>query len=131
MANTSTVQLTLNTASLLEGLQAMDTNTLADFAQEVNKLLASRKVKALQHQETLLLKSINEGLPQWELEQFEMLRSKSKTILLDEKEQAQLQDLVDQIEQKEAERLEALLHLAHLRGITLQALRQSLGITRN
>ncbi len=131
MASTSTVQLTLNTASLLEGLQAMDTNTLADFAQEVNKLLASRKAQALQHQETLLLKCINEGLPQQELEQFEVLRAKSKTTLLDKEEQLQLEVLIDQIEQKEAERLEALIHLAHLREVSLQTLRQSLGITSN
>ena len=86
------------------------------------------RAHALSREETELLTAINEGLPDNVHSRFMELQAKQKEGGLSEKEHQELMDLVDQVEALEAKRLESMIALVQLWNISLEELRERLGI---
>lgn len=114
--------------AIVDGLSDLDTSELEAFAEEVNILLARRKAPSLSKKETELLAQINKGIPAKILERFQSLREKQKASTLSQEEQMELSNLVDQIENQEAKRLESMIALASIWNISIDQLRERLGI---
>ena len=90
--------------------------------------LKGEGVHALSKEETRLFTAINEGLPDSLHYRFMELQAKQKESALTEKEQEELTGLVDQIEALGGKRLESMIALAELWSISLEDLRERLGI---
>lgn len=114
--------------AIVDGLSDLNTSELEAFAEEVNILLARRKAPSLSKEETELLAQINDGIPAEILERFQSLRKKQKASTLNQEEQLELSNLVDQIESMEAKRLESMIALASVWNISINQLRERLGI---
>ena len=114
--------------AIMDGLAELDTPELEAFVGEVNNLLASRKAPTLSKEETELISEINKGIPDTTLERFQSLRERQNAIDLDKEERKELEDLVNQIEQFEAQRLQKMIILASVWKISLDELRDRLGI---
>lgn len=114
--------------AIVDGLSELDTSELEAFADEVNILLARRKAPSLSKEETELLAQINKGIPSEILERFQNLREKQKASSLNQEEQMELTNLVDQIENLEAKRLESMIALASTWEISINQLRERLGM---
>jgi hypothetical protein len=78
--------------------------------------------------EAALLLRINYALPAEEQQRFGALVAKRQQEIITSEELQELIQLTDQIERNDADRLAALDALARLRGVTLRALMQTLGI---
>lgn len=102
---------------------------LKQFLKEVDTEGQSGEgVHALSKEETRLFSAINEGLPDSHHYRFMELQAKQKESALSEKEQEELMSLVDQAEALEGKRLESMIALAGLWNISLEDLRERLGI---
>lgn len=103
----------------------------SEMDQLVTKLLAlraQRRAPSLPAEESVLLAQINEGIAVEIRERYEALLERRRAGMLSQDEHAELLDLTDRMEAADAERLEHLAILARLRGVSLDALMQSLGI---
>lgn len=87
-----------------------------------------RDVSHLSKAEADLLQKINLGLPPETWERYYALIAKRRAETLTPEEQATLIQISDQIEQANARRIQDLLELASLRGTSLEAVMQELGI---
>lgn len=125
----SEVKIDLN--KLLEGVAQLDLGELEQFAFNVNTLVARRKAPSLPKREAELLQQINQGFPLVERQRYNLLNQKllDETLMPDENQELGL--LIEQIERSDVERLTHLIELAQLRGITLDALMDQLGIRRS
>lgn len=113
---------------ILDGIAQLDTTSLEDFAGKVSHILASRKAPALTRKETDLLKSINQGISPAILSRFDELQLKQKTESLTSSEKDELTQLIDVTEVAEVKRLQSLTVLAGLWKVSVEVLRQKLGI---
>jgi hypothetical protein len=112
---------------IIEGMTALDTDTLEQFMQEVGNLVARKKSpNHLSEREADLLLAIYNSVPAVLQKRFETLSDKSQSGTLSADEHTELLDLIDQLEQKHAERLEKLLDLSQLRKVPLKILMQDL-----
>ena len=89
---------------------------------------AVRDVSHLSKAEADLLQKINLGLPPEMWEHYHALIAKRRAETLTTEEQATLIEISDQIEQANAHRIQYLIELASLRGTSLEAVMQELGI---
>ena len=87
-----------------------------------------RDVSRLSKAEADLLQKINLGLPSEMWEHYHALIAKRHAETLTAEEQATLIEISDQIEQANTRRIQYLLELASLRGTSLEAVMQELGI---
>jgi tRNA A37 N6-isopentenylltransferase MiaA len=87
-----------------------------------------RDVSRLSKAEADLLQKINLGLPSEMWEHYHALIAKRRAETLTAEEQATLIEISDQIEQANTRRIQYLLELASLRGTSLEAVMQELGI---
>lgn len=87
-----------------------------------------REVSWLSKAEADLLQKINLGLPPEMWEHYHALIAKRRAETLTIEEQATLIEISDQIEQANARRIQYLIELANLRGTSLEAVMQELGI---
>jgi hypothetical protein len=87
-----------------------------------------RDVSYLSKAEADLLQKINLGLSPEMWEQYHALIVKRHSETLTSQEQARLIEISDQIEQANADRIQYLIELANLRGTSLEAIMQKLGI---
>ncbi|HEY9651844.1 MAG TPA: hypothetical protein V6C95_14350 [Coleofasciculaceae cyanobacterium] len=87
-----------------------------------------REVSRLSKAEADLLQNINLGLPPEMWEHYHALIAKRRAETLTIEEQATLIEISDQIEQANARRIQYLIELANLRGTSLEAVMQELGI---
>jgi hypothetical protein len=114
-----------------ELLQAVDQLGMADLEQFVARVLALRARRAapsVPPEETTLLVQINRGLHAELRARLERLHEKCEDESLTADEHAELLGLVAHVEALEVERIENLSRLAHLRGVSLTALMDDLGI---
>lgn len=88
-------------------------------------------VPRLSRAESELLQRINEGLPEETWQQYHDLTAKRCAETLTPEQHQALIGLSDQIEMDYARRLESVLALARLRGISLEAQMQALGIPQH
>lgn len=75
-----------------------------------------------------LLEKINQGFPEEFWERYHRLDARRRAQMLTRKEQQELIGLTDQMEARRAERLTHVLELARLRGTTLDAVLDQLGL---
>jgi tRNA A37 N6-isopentenylltransferase MiaA len=87
-----------------------------------------RDVSRLSKAEADLLQKINLGLPSEMWEHYHALIAKRRAETLTAEEQATLIEISDQIEQANTRRIQYLLELGSLRGTSLEAVMQELGI---
>jgi hypothetical protein len=88
----------------------------------------ARAAPSLPAGEASLLARINRGLPAAMRERLEKLHAKSEDGTLTPDEHTELLELVKGVEALEVERIESLSRLAALRGVSLEALMDELGI---
>jgi hypothetical protein len=87
-----------------------------------------RDVSRLSKAEADLLQKINLGLSLEMWEHYHVLLAKRRAETLTPQEQATLIEISDRIEQANAQRIQYLIELASLRGTSLKAVMQELGI---
>lgn len=119
----------LPTEKLLKAVEQLDEQELEQFASNVNALVAKRKAPSLATHEAELLLKINEGVPATIQQRYNELIALRQTETLTAEQYAELLRLTTQVEQIEAARIQDLAELARLRGMSLTALMESLGIT--
>ena len=113
---------------LLNGVAQLSLPELEDFVLQVIALQAQRKSSSLPKDEAELLLKINQGLSIDTQRRYDDLVAKRKAETLTTDEHQELLGLIDQIEKSDAERAKHLVDLAHLRGTSLTALMEELGI---
>lgn len=123
------VQSQLPFDTLLDSLQQLSSEELAQLTQHAARLQAQRRAPSLSEAETELLLQINRGaIPSTTRQRCTELTAKLRNETITAEEQAELTALVDEIEQLNAERLGHLVQLAQLRGVPLDDLMQTLEI---
>jgi hypothetical protein len=91
---------------------------------------ARRRAPGLPLEEAELLLKINRGIPPETRARYDELVAKREAETLTPEEHEELLGLVEQVESLQAERVEHLTRLTRLRGISLGALMDDLGIRR-
>lgn len=121
-------RIQIDLQAIVEGLSDLDTPTLEAFVEKVNLLLAQRKSSSLTQEETQLLLQINQGISIEVLDRFYAIQKKQRESALSTDEQSEMEELVKEIENVEAKRLESMISLAGLWEITVDELKERLGI---
>jgi hypothetical protein len=114
-----------------ELLKAVDQLGLADldrFVSHVLALLARRRGPSLPAEEADLLLEINRGIPAEVRARLDELDARREAETLTPAEHEELLSLIARVEELEGRRVERLSRLAQLRGVSLSALMDTLGI---
>jgi hypothetical protein len=114
---------------LLKAIEQLNLADLERLLSQVLALQAQRKAPNLSKTETELLLKINQGLPVHVQQRFDELVTKRQAETLTVEEHQELLRLTDQIEKSDARRVQYMAELARLRGLSLTALMEELGIT--
>ncbi|HSH82198.1 MAG TPA: hypothetical protein VLA19_27035 [Herpetosiphonaceae bacterium] len=122
------IEVQVSTEQLLQAVEQLPPQELASFAAQVLALRAQREASHVSSSETALLLRINHVLPAGLQRRFDQLVAKRQAETITADELHELIQITDQIEQHDGERLAALDALARLRGVTLGALMDSLGL---
>jgi len=123
-----TSQINIELDQLLNGVAQLETAELEKFVEQVNVLLARRKVATLSQPEAELLQQINQTLPTDIQHRYTELKAKQHAETLTPAEHQELLTLIDRVEQADGDRLQHLIELAQLRQVPLPDLMQQLGI---
>lgn len=118
----------LTSAELLDNASRLEDKELEQFVSKVLVLRAQRKGPALSRKEATLLKRINRSLPEAQLQRFQELLATRERRPLSDPEQQDLLALIEQIEQMDADRMKWLSELAQVRGLSLRAVMEQLGL---
>ena len=122
------VEVQLSSEELLKAVEQLNLSELEQFVSQVIVLQAQRKTTGLPQTEAELLLKINQGIPSNIQRDYKELVAKRDDEILTEDEHQQLLQLTEEIEKIQAQRIENLAELSRLRGISLTALMESLGI---
>ncbi|MEA5610386.1 STAS/SEC14 domain-containing protein [Nodularia spumigena UHCC 0040] len=122
------VELQLSSDDLLKAVEQLSQADLKQFISQVIALQAQRTAPSLMQQESELLLKINQVISVEIQNYYNDLIAKRDTETLTDEEHRELLNLTEQIEKQQAQRIEYLVELANLRGISLNALMESLGI---
>ncbi|HYW19495.1 MAG TPA: STAS/SEC14 domain-containing protein [Nodularia sp. (in: cyanobacteria)] len=125
---TMKVELQLSSDDLLKAVEQLNQADLKQFISQVIALQAQRTAPSLMQQESELLLKINQGISVEIQNYYNDLIAKRDIETLTDEEHRELLSLTEQIEKQQAQRIEYLVELANLRGISLNALMESLGI---
>ena len=118
----------LSSEDLLTALQKLETPELERIVSRLIGLKAERAAPHLPQKESELLLKINQGLPDDVARRYRDLIDRRRAGVLHPGEHEELLRLTDQAEGLEADRLGHLAELARLRGTSLSALMEELGI---
>lgn len=122
------VEVQLSSEELLKAVEQLNLSELEQFVSQVLVLQAQRKVTCLPQTEAELLLKINQVIrPHIQTEYEELIAKRDDEILTDDEYQKLLQ-LTEEIEKIQAQRINNLAELARLRGVSLTALMENLGI---
>ncbi|WP_228049073.1 MULTISPECIES: STAS/SEC14 domain-containing protein [unclassified Nodularia (in: cyanobacteria)] len=122
------VELQLSSEDLIKAVEQLSQADLKQFISQVIALQAQRTAPSLMQQESELLLKINQGISLDIQNYYNDLIAKREAETLTDEEYRELLSLTEQIEKQQAQRIEYLVELANLRGISLNALMESLGI---
>lgn len=122
------VEAQLPTDELLRAVGQLNQADLEQFVSQVIALRAKRQAPSLPRVESELLLKINEGVPSDIQKRYNDLIAKRQAETLAPDEYEELLRLTQQVEKLEARRVEYLAELARLRGTSLTALMENLGI---
>jgi hypothetical protein len=121
------IQSNLSFDTLLESLQQLSAEELAELTQHSARLHAQRRASNLSEAETELLIKINSGIVPPKIQaRCEKLTHKQRNSFLTSQEQDELAALIDEIEELNARRIGYILQLANLREVSLNELMHSL-----
>lgn len=111
-------------------LSQLENDELELFMREIKALLARRSTNDQKARELELLRRLNEecALPDAHWLRFEHLSNKRDAGTLNEKEKAELLDLIKEEEKLRLLRIQILGELAQLRGLSLPQITEELGI---
>ncbi|MCC5629506.1 STAS/SEC14 domain-containing protein [Nostoc sphaeroides CHAB 2801] len=126
--STVRVEVQLSSEELLKAVEQLNQPDLERFVSQVLALQAQRKASSLPQTEAELLLKINQGIPSDTQNHYNELLSKREAENITSNEYRELLNLTEQIEKLQAQRIEYLAELARLRGISLIALMENLGI---
>ena len=101
---------------------------LDDFVDQVAALRARRHAPMLSDNESALFTIINQALPESERQRLAELAERRSDETLTPGEHSDLLELQQRLEALHAARVKALAELAQLRGVTLTAVMEQLGI---
>lgn len=125
----SVMQVQVPTDELLKAVAQLNAPDLEQFTQQVLGLLAQRRAPVLPRAEADLLLKVNRCVPTPDMqERSKILIAKRQAETLTPDEYEELQQLTAKFEALNVQRLELLVELAQLRGVSLSALLQNLGI---
>lgn len=125
----STIPIEISTEQLLQAVERLPAEELAAFAARVNALRARQEARRLSEDETVLLLQINRaGFEPGQQARFDELVAKRQDETITPTELQELIRLTNIIEERDVERLQALNDLARLRGTSVPALMNTLGI---
>jgi hypothetical protein len=113
---------------MLKGAAQMSVAELERYADNIHRLLLSRKETSAAAAQKTLLEAIKNIIPAAVRRREKVLYGKMKNETITEKEQEELAFLINWLEEKSAERLELMARLAKLRGVGLAALARELRI---
>jgi hypothetical protein len=113
---------------LLNVVEQLDTSELETLISKVITLRAKRKKSYCSEQESELRLKINQKLSADAQQRLNDLFIKRQAEQLSHNEQQELIDLNEHIEQNNVERITLIHELAKLRGVTLEAMMENLGI---
>ena len=122
------VEVQLSSEELLKAVEQLNLSELEQFVSQVIVLKAQRKATRLPQTEAELLLKINQGIPDNLQKDYEELKVKREEETLTDDEHQRLLQLTEEIEKIQAQRIENLAELARLRGVSLTALMENLGI---
>ena len=122
------IQLEVSQEKLLQAIEQLDTDELADLVTGVLTLRARRYAPILSHQETELFQRINRRLSTEDQQKRSYLQQKLEEETLSTDEHQELTQLNDEAERLNVLRVEALAQLAALRQTTLPQLMHDLGL---
>lgn len=123
------IQSNLPFDTLLESLQQLSAEELAELTQHSARLHAQRRASNLSETEVDLLGRINRGIVPPEIQaRCATLTDKQRRSVLTPQEEMELTALIDEIEELNASRSGYILQLANLRGVSMEELMQSLEI---
>jgi hypothetical protein len=122
------VEAQLPTDELLRAVGQLNQSDLEQFVSQVIALRAKRQASSLPRVESELLLKINEGVPSDIQTRYTELIAKRQAETLTPDEYEELLRLTQQVEKLEVRRVEYLAELARLRGTSLTALMEILGI---
>ena len=107
----------------------MDISSLEKFSEEINRLIARKKVLTPSERELELIHNIYQPLDKETQLRYDNLVEKNLAETLSPEEHIELLSLVKTVEQHNLEWLEALAELAHLRELPIEQVKEQLGIT--
>jgi hypothetical protein len=113
---------------VFRAIQRLDLRDLERIATRILRLRAERSAPSLPPAETDLLRRINEGLPEKDAFRYHELMDKRRAGSLSPEEHQELLRLTDAAEAIQARRIQDLAELARLRGTSLSALVEELGL---
>lgn len=113
---------------LLRAIQRLGAQEMERLVMQILQLRAERSAPSLPSRETELLLKINRGLPEKEARRYQELMGKRREATLTPEEYGELLQLTDAAEAIQAERIRYLAELARIRGTTLDALMEELGL---
>ena len=122
------VEAQVPTDELLKAVGRLSQPDLEQFVFQVIALRAQRQAPGLPRAESELLLKINEGVPPDIQTRYNELIAKRQAETLTPDEYEELLRLTQQVEKLEVRRVEYLAELARLRGTSLTALMENLGI---
>lgn len=118
----------LEVDELLQGLSDMDLDSLEKFSEALNHIIARRKSPHPSEKELELLDKVYQPFSSVAQQRYDELYQKLEEENISPEEYKALLELIEQAEKHNAEWLEALAGLAALRGVSVEELKQGLGI---
>ncbi len=126
----ATIQLEVSRDNLLEAIEQLENDELADLVTELLNVRARRFAPVLNQKETQIFQRINQWLTDDEQKKRAELQQKLEAETLSEKEHEELVQLNNKAEWLNVQRVEALAELATLRQTTLPEMIQVLGLEK-
>ncbi|MBS1807233.1 MAG: STAS/SEC14 domain-containing protein [Acidobacteria bacterium] len=118
----------ISSAQLTQVIEQLSLAELDRFADEVTALRARRHAPVLGADESVLFATINQSLSEAERNRLAELGEKRVDETLTPSEHQELLTLQQRLEALHVARMKALAELAKLRGVTLTAIMEQLGI---
>ena len=118
----------VSSAQLVQAVEQLNSAELNHFANEVAIMRARRNAPVLPPDESALFAVINRGLSEKERERLKELGERRSDETLSSDEHEELLTLQHKLEALHTARMKALADLAALRGLTLTAMMDQLGI---
>ena len=113
---------------LLNGITQLDLSSLEQFSEELNRLIARKKVPNPTERELELIKIIYSTLGKKVQERYNELTQKNLEETISEDEHKELLVLVEEFEEHNVKWLQALVELAQLRAVSLDVIKKQLGV---